>query len=61
MATHDDDVLLVTSHNITKLIESTKTIEELKEILPGRQGGEIIPDGTLVETTRPQNSTERKK
>ena len=61
VATHDDDTLLVTPHNITKLIKSTDTIEELKDVLPGRQGGEVIADGTLVETTRPQNSSEQKK
>ena len=59
-AKYDDDVLVVTPRNITKLISKSKTTKELKEILPDRQGGEIIPDGTLVKTTRPQNSTEQK-
>ena len=55
---HDDHTLLVTPHNITKLIKLIETTEELKDMLSGRQGGEIMVDGTLVETTRPQDNTE---
>lgn len=58
--THDDYTLLVTPHNITKLIKSARTIEELRDTARA-QGSEIIPDGTLVETTRPEDNAERKK
>ncbi len=59
-AKYDDDIFVVTSRNIAKLTKSTKTTGELRDTA-WRQGGEIMPDGTLVETTRPEDSTERKK
>ncbi len=58
---YDDELYAVTPHNMTKYISTIKSKEEFKEIVPGRDGGEITIDGTLVETTRPEDKEEQKK
>ena len=58
---YDDELYIVTPDNITKYIATIKSEEEFKEIVPGRDGGEITIDGTLVETTRPEDKDEQKK
>ena len=39
------------------MIATIKSEEEFPEIVPGRDGGEITIDGSLVETTRPEDKT----
>ncbi len=58
---YDDELYTVTPYNMTKYISTIKSKEEFKEIVPGRDGGEITIDGTLVETTRPEDKEEQKK
>ena len=58
---YDDELYAVTPYNMTKYISTIKSKEEFKEIVPGRDGGEITIDGTLVETTRPEDKEEQKK
>ena len=58
---YDDELYAVTPRNMTKYISTIKSKEEFKEIVPGRDGGEITIDGTLVETTRPEDKEEQKK
>ena len=52
---------VVTPDNLTKYIATIKSEEEFKEIVPGRDGGEITIDGSLVETTRPEDEDEQKR
>ena len=47
---YDDELYVVTPDNLTKYIATIKSEEEFKEIVPGRDGGEITIDGSLVET-----------
>ena len=58
---YDDELYTVTPYNMTKYISTIKSKEEFKEIVPGRDGGEITIDGTLVETTRPEDKEEQNK
>ena len=58
---YDDELYIVTPDNITKYIATIKSEEEFKEIVPGRDGGEITIDGTFVETTRPEDKDKQKK
>ena len=59
--TYNDKLYTVTPDNMTRYISTIKSTEELREILPGKDGGEITIDGTLVQTTRPEDKDERKK
>ncbi len=56
---YDNELYTVTPHNMTKYISMIKSEEEFKEILPGRDGGEITIDGTLVKTIRPDDEDEQ--
>ena len=58
---YDDELYVVTPDNLTKYIATIKSEEEFKEIVPGRDGGEITIDGSLVETTRPEDEDEQKR
>ena len=55
-----DDKLYPTPDNITNYISNIRSREEFKEIVPGRDGGELTVDGTLVERRRPEDNAERK-
>ncbi len=57
---YDNELYTVTPHNMTKYISMIKSEEEFKEILPGRDGGEITIDGTIVKTIRPDDEDEQR-
>ena len=58
---HNDELYIVTPNNITDYIATLKSKKKFKEIVPGKDGGELTVDGTLVAKARPADKDERKK
>ena len=52
--------ILPTAEKITKKIQNAKSIEEIKYLVPGSNGGELYIDGTHISIERPTDPDARK-